>query len=263
MAGIVDTSEVLINLGLAETVTENERSVVQSAITRAEGAVKRYIGYDPVQRTRTEYYPQADLGGSYGEGTWIVEGNSAVLRSNSRASTSELFVQHLPIRSISSLAIDFDGRSDTQANAFTDVKTEGTDFWPNYGKVDSSGNQVCLDGIIRSIGRWPTNPNTVKIVYTAGYTEDEFHGQDEILDASPIWDAVLSESIRRAKQAFAQAKQRFGFAPGMLGGERLGDYSYTLHPNSVNTLFGGINDLLPESQQKLSDYTNWPYRMAG
>ena len=154
MGTIVNDDEVLLELGLADTVTSEQRAVIVSAISYAEGAIRRYLKYDPVRRERTEFYPQTDLDvNNQAAAVWETEGNQAILRRWPRAATSELQIRHLPIRSISSLKIDTDARSGTNPSAFAAAteKTEGIDFWPNYDALDSSGNQICRDGLLLSL----------------------------------------------------------------------------------------------------------------
>ena len=259
MASIIDISEVILELGLSASITEEERAIAYVAITRAEGAVKRFIKYDPVQRTRTEYYPQQDFGVASGVGVWEVEGDQAILRRLAEAASNELQVQHIPIRSVTTLAVDYDGRSGTRAGSFAAAteKVEGTDFWPNYDGEDADGESICRDGIIRSFGAWATTPGSIKIVYVAGYTDDELHGQGGVVDASPITDVIVSEAVRRAKKAFVMMKTSRGFMPGPLTGERLGEYSWQTDSAITSRLFGGEWDLLPENTEKLSTFINW------
>ena len=145
MGSVVDVSEVLLEVGLSSSVTDEERAIVNTAITRAEGAVKRYLQYDPVQRLRTEFYPQRDFVYTARTALWESEGDLAVLNYEADIATNELQVQHLPIRDTPAidLRIDFSGRSGTSGGFGTSsVKTEGTDFWPNYDGQDSSGNGI-------------------------------------------------------------------------------------------------------------------------
>lgn len=169
MPSIIDISEVLLEMGLADvSETDYERAVVNSAITRAEGAIKRFLRYDPVQRTRTEFYPQKDLPALYQRAVWESQGDKAILRGLAGAATDLLQVQHIPIRSITSLVIDYSGRFGTSVDAFTaTAEIEGSDYWPTYDGVDDDGNSFCRDGLIRSFGRWPTEPGSVKVVYSA------------------------------------------------------------------------------------------------
>jgi len=266
MGTIANDDEVLLELGLADTATPEQRAVVVSATSYAEGAVRRYLKYDPVRRNRTEYYPQMDLDFSnQGAGVWESEGNQAILRRRSQAAASELQIRHLPIRSVSSLRVDHDARSGTNPFAFAAAteKTEGTDFWPNYDALDSDGSQICRDGILRSMGAWPTNPGTVRITYTAGYTDEEFRGSEIVVDAVPIWEAVVAEAVRKAKSVFVNMMSaRGGWAAGPRTTERLGDYGYSIDAALAARLFGGSWDLMPESKEKLSEYRNFGIGMV-
>jgi len=267
MGKIVDVSEALLELGLSDSATDEERALINSAITKAEGAVRRHLHYDPVQRSRTEFYPQTDRDLLNRAAVFEVEGSQAVLRKLASAATEELQVQHIPIRSITTLSIDLNGRSGTTQDAFpaTSLKTEGTDFWPNYDGFDGADTpaQICRDGILRSFGRWPNTPGTVKIVYVAGYTSAELHGQNDVVDASPIVDAVIDEVVRRARKAFVNFKKTgAGFVAGPFSSEKLGDYSYNIDTSVLNRLFGGVWDLLPETQAKLSEFVNYGWSIS-
>lgn len=270
MGSIVTTNTpVLLYLGISDTATANEESIVNAAILRAEAAVRRFLKYDPVQKTRTEYYPQMNLDQNPREGVWEADSNEAYFRYESSAITDELQVQHIPIRSVSSLYVDYDGRFGKRSGAFASdtLKTEGEDYWPRYDIQDSAGNLLCRDGIILSTGRWPTTPGSVKITYVAGYSASEFTGLGYIVDATPIYEAVINEAARRAKQAFLFAKNSSatsgsGWTAGSISGERLGDYSYSLGGSgsgtggAADTMFGGVNDLIPESKERLIDFQN-------
>ncbi len=265
MGSIIDISEVLLELGLSSSVTDEERAIVNTAIVRAEGSVKRHLRYDPVQRTRTEFYPLQDFDYQARDAIWVAEGGQAVLQRLSGVATSELQIRHLPIRSITTLAIDLGANSGTASGAFASdtEKAEGTDFWPNYEGEDSSSNSFCRDGIIRSIGVWPTVPGTVKIVYTAGYSSAELHGQDSTIDASPIMDTVIEEASRRVRKAFVWAKRTgVGFTAGPFTSENLGDYSYSIDGSAAARMFGGQWDILPESVHRLADFVNWGYSLG-
>lgn len=179
-ARIADISEVLLELGLTATATDKERAVANVSLKKAEGAVRRYLQYDPAQEERTEYYPQFDHRVPERQGIWEANETHAYFRESIEYGMEDLQLKHLPVRSISSLKVDYDGRFGTKTDSFPDSSawTEGTDFWPNYDRVDGSGNSLCTDGILRAQGGWPSAPGTIKIVYTAGYTDAEFHGDD-------------------------------------------------------------------------------------
>lgn len=263
MGNIIDASEVLLNMGLSGTVTDEERAIVNTAIRMAEGAVIRYLKYDPVQRTRTEYYPQQDFNAHSRHGIWEVDGNQAIRRRESLAATRELQVQHIPIRSITSLSVDLDGRFGTKSGGFATNKVQGDDFWPHFDGNDDDGNGICRDGIIESIGVWSTIAGSTKIVYIAGYSEEEFHGQKSFVDASPIVESLISEASRKAETAFHRAKKTsVGFVPGTFTSEKLGDYAYTVDAASSTMLFGRTWTLMPETREALSDFINYGAMLA-
>jgi hypothetical protein len=158
------------------------------------------------------------------------------------ASTRKLQVQHIPVRSVTELRIDYDGRSGTSSGAFSEAaKTEGVDFWPNYERQDDDGNTVCSDGILYSFGRWPLEPGAIQMIYVGGLKI--FTGQE------------------------SSALGGTGFTPGPVVSERLGDYSYQLggggsRGTTTDRKVGGASDLLPETREMLSDFVNWGWRMA-
>jgi len=269
MSSIVDISELLLELGLSGTVTEEERAIAQTSLTKAEGAIKRFLKYDPVQRVRTEYYPQFDFSQKNRRGVWEADDNQAFIRRLSEAASDELQVHHMPIRETDAdgnnaidLRVDFDARSGTRPNSFgaDTVREEGTEFWPNYDSQDSNGIRICKDGIIRSIGRWPSVAQSVKIVYVAGYSTSELHGQDSLIDASPILESVLDEAQRRFLKAHSRFKKSKAGFTGPFKSEKLGDYAYSLDTDILAKLVGGSFDILPETREKLNDFI--PYHLG-
>ncbi len=274
MGTIVDPSEVALEMGLGTVITDEETGIIAQAIEKAEGAVKRYLNYDPTQAVRTEYYPVSDMQ-SRGRGArvWEVDGTQAFVRNRAGASADMLQVRHLPVRATDSLVanaidlrIDFDGRFGTQSGSFaiSQQKTEGSDFWPVYDGNDTNGIAISRSGIIRSIGRWPAEPGSGKIIYVGGYTALELRGgdNDTLVDASPIWSAVLDEVRRRVIKVFSQRKLTgVGFGAGLLS-ERLGDYSYQLDSGLLKDLVGGNQDLMPESKQALDSFVNYGWALA-
>jgi hypothetical protein len=191
-----------------------------------------------------------------GVGIWEVNNTSAYERRISQSVSDELQIKHLPIRSITSLKVDYDGRFGKRADSFSDdtAWVEGTDFWPQWGENDSDGNPVCLDGIIRAEGRWPDVPGSVKVVYVAGYNQKELHGQDDSINAHPILDAVLDETVRRFLKDHSRAKKTGAGFVGPLASEGMGDYNYSRDTAAMAKLIDGSADLLYETVQKLSPF---------
>jgi len=257
---IVTVAALRLELGISASATAEEIAVAEWAILKAEGAVKRFLRYDPVLKRRTEYYPRADLSLGKVDSVWEASETEAYVRMESMGQTSGLQLQHIPVRSSPAmdLRIDYNGRSGTRAGAFAaeTARTEGEDFWPNYDLLDSSGNKMCRDGLLRSIGLWPLTAGTVKVEYTAGYTAEELQGADDVIDASPIWEAVLEEAKRRVEQVMVRKKSSVGWTAGPKSSERLGDYSYSIDSSLAKALYGSSAGLTDQSMMLLEPFVN-------
>jgi len=257
MKNIADLSEILLPLGLSGSESDEERAIAHEARRYAESAVRRHLKYDPVNLSRTEFYPLIDLT-LQRRGVYEVNETQAYLRFLAEAATDELQVEHVPLRSITTLLVDYDGRAGTQASSFSAAAwTEGSDYWANFDSVDSAGVSVCRDGIIRSEGRWPARPGSVKVTYVAGYTDAEFRGQVAGLDATSILEVVVEEAARKFHLIWNRTRKRFGagFA-GPLTSESMGDYSYSVDTSLRNMFLGG-GSLSDQSIEKLSTFTRW------
>ena len=259
MGRIVDIDDVLLELGLSFQVTDEERAVTKAAIVKAEGSVRRYIKYDPVQTSHVEFYPQTDYNVTNSRGVWETNDTQAYFRRTTIPSTSEMYMKHLPIRTITEVRIDLDGRNGSNSNGFPDstVKIQGTDYWANF---DSPG--ICRDGIIRSFGLWPVTPGSVQVTYTAGYSSSEFSGNSASVDATPIHTAVLEESTRLAKKVMVNKKQTQGWIAGQFAEEELGDYRYVIDGTTASKLYGSSFNLMSETKEMLADFINYGWTLA-
>lgn len=265
MGNIVDPSQVLLEMGLSSSPTDEQKAIVQSSIVKAEGEIKRFLHYDPVYGTRTQYYPVMDFTQQSSSYVWEVSNTDAFIRRLSESSVDELQLQHLPVRSVTNLYIDYDGRFGTRSGSFASdtEKTQGVDFNPRFDSVDSSGNSICSDGILESQGRWPSEPGSVKVIYVSGYTAAEFEGQDTVISAVPIWDAVIDETVRRMVKSYSRRQlSRLGITSGGFIKERLGDYAYELDHQLVRDFTGTGYDLMPSTVDKLQNFVNWGWPVA-
>lgn len=271
---VVGIADLLLELGLSESATDEERALAQSSLDRAHAVVSRILRYDPCYATRTEWYTLMEFGSRSAPGVWDISGDMAVYRQFVETGTEELQVRRLPIRVVDDLRVDYDGRFGARSGAFPvdSVKTIGEDFWPRWDQQDDAGDPVCHDGILRSFAAWPTEPGSVQITYTAGYTAAELRGQADTINALPIFDAILQEAARRVRQAFINMKQATGsgttsFTTGPITSERMGDYSYTIGGggsggSTSDRVFGSVYDALPQTKEALSDFINWGWPLA-
>ncbi len=268
--GILSLADLLLYLGIAETATDLEIEIARSSLKMAEGAIIRHLKYNPIESQRTEFYPNMNFA-NQGRGVWDVNDTHAYVRTLGTGISTELQLAGLPIRERDSeglnpieVWVDHDARSGTRSGSFGDatIKVEGIDFFPNYDFIDSGARKVCRDGILFSNGLWPAQAGSVKVIYVAGYTTAEFAGTDDILDASPIREAVIDEATRRVHKAFSRMKKRTGFGTGALTSETIGDYSYSADGALLAQLVGSGSDIMAETSLKLEDFVNYGAMLA-
>lgn len=252
---IVTDEQIRSALGLTLAETNNESRLVNLVHAPAENAVKTYLGYSPVQATRTEYYPPVeDLGDDWPihgyRDLWESDGVRAFRVDSGRRSRDPLIIHHLPIRSITEIHEDKGARGDSLGTDFPaqSLLTPGTDY---FFDIDRTG--LGLTGIIwRAAGSWSRLPRTIRVQYLAGYAANEFQGLDDI-DASAIRQAVLLTAVKMFKGLVLNQKGAAGFLAGPLKSEKLGDYSYTIGDAGLKNFgsFGFDGGMPPEEAMEL------------
>jgi hypothetical protein len=251
-AEVLSIEDIYALLEVNAALTDAEKVVVQQSMVAAWGAIRRYLGYDPVIEQRTEFYPQMDFSSLGGGSRWESNDTHAYMRQTNGGACNQLQLSHIPVRSIVSLRIDYDGRGGSRSGSFGDAteKTEGVDFWRNTDTLDGEGEPMSRDGILFSHGLWPLVPGSVKITYLAGYRATELRGEDAITDASLIRESLIDETIRRLHRNESRAKRSATGFSGPLTSENLGDYSYSVDSTVRNELVAG-GDLSKVNCQRL------------
>jgi len=221
----------------------------------AENAVKKYLGYSPVQATRTEFYPPVeDLGDSWPvpghRQIWDSNGTRAFRVDSGRRSRDPLLVKHLPIRTITEIREDRAAAGGFVGTDFgaSSVLVEGSDYFISLERAS-----FCPTGIIwRYAGSWSRLPQTIRVQYVAGYTDHEFQGLNDI-DASAIRQAVLLTAIKMFKDLRLNQSGAAGFTAGPFVAERLGDYNYRLGETAARNFgsFGFDGGMPPEEAMEL------------
>lgn len=254
----------MIALGLPDGATAAELALLTLLHPAAESAVAAHLGYNPAQDETTEFYPRLGITGDIAVGSyWDVDSrhSQARLRMSTATPLTTLQLARLPVRSVSHVYVDYDGRFGDKAGAFAAATewTSGSDYWVQWDHA-----KLCRTGLLRSNG-WPIEPGTVKVVYRAGYSPTEFSGYATAdateSDGTITCKSVNAASIKRAVmclvgRAFnsAQAymkKTGVGWSPGLFGSESLGAYSYS-NPNVASFLTmaaeitGEVADMLEE-----------------
>ena len=231
-----------------------------------EQAIRAYLGYDPVQSTRTEYYPLRKIGNHrHRRSYWELHGDRAVLApAGGQDHLTRLQLRHLPIRGGTNPIVYEDagaefGEASGAFGASTQL-TWGTEFWADWRGDDGAGEPVSYSGALVRDGAWQRQPGSIKVTYIAGYTADELDGTSTAtgIDASQIRLASLLEmqrmySAQKARQTTATGVT---LAPGAVTGERMGDYSYTLDGNSARELGGMQSSLSGEAAELLHPFRN-------
>lgn len=254
MSTIASEAEARTSLGLMTSITDEERAMLNLLLPEAEGAVISHLGYDPVQRSETEYYPRADPSGGIGivGAAWDVDAAHRQAELYGIRGRAPMFpslqLERIPVRQVTDLRIDYAARFGQASGSFATAskKTAGTDFWLETDKAN-----FCPTGCLFANFQWPMEPGTVRVTYRAGYSPDELAGRATTssvagdgtittarVNASPIKRAVLLTLSTAMQKWAALKKSKTGWKPGGLSSEKLGDYSYTVGGTSAETIAG-------------------------
>lgn len=273
MTTIASEAEARVALGLMSTITDEERAILNLLLPAAEDAVIGHLGYDPVQRVATEYYPRQDPGGGYitGGSLWDVDAGHRVAQMYQAGGTATLYptlqLERLPLRSITDLWIDYDGKHGQASGAFPESskKVQGQDYWGEFDQANYGPT-----GCIFSASAWPREPGTVKVTYRAGYSPDELAGRASStstesdgtintarVNASAIKRACLMTLTTAMQKWAAQKKQETGWVPGGLSSEKLGDYSYSVGGASAATIAGMVVEIPAPAAELLEPFRHW------
>jgi hypothetical protein len=268
---IASQAEVRVLLGLASSITDEDRALIELLSPMAKSAIINDgnwgLGYDPEYfEDRVEWFPQADrtLGGSEdAAGFWDsnANGTKAHWRSSGNRVT-DLQLSHLPVRSVREVRVDFAGGFGQKAGTFGEgtVQTVGDQY---FIKLDRAG--LSLEGVLYSHTGWPIEPGSVKVIYTSGYTSDEFSGRATSesgstrtgIDASPIKQAFLVTLVKMFRTFKSQRLATGALAPSALSGESLGDYSWTGDGASAAALTGFTQAVPPEAGMLLQRFRHY------
>jgi len=251
---IITAAESRLVLGLASSITDADRGLIELLLPQVNAAIRKIIHYDPEYKQHVEFYPQNEGQLRDVSGQWDSNGTVAYFQRNDHASLLQL--AHLPVRSIEQLKADYNGGFGQKADTFGDdtVLAAGTDYW-----MDQLQAGMNMTGHVFSNTAWPVEPGTVKVTYYAGYTQLELAGrsdQDETdpeteadgtgFDAGGIKAAALKTMVHAFKhfKVMASGMNVNGTISGVLTGEHMGDYSYT---KDLGLLKHGLDVAVPPS----------------
>ena len=149
MTTIASEAEARTALGLMTAITDEERAILNLLLPAAEQRVLDHIGYDPVQRLATEYYPRADPSGGIGQvgGVWDVDSNHRTAQLYGTRGSAPLYptlqLQRLPVREVTDLRIDYAGKYG-QGGGFGNGEGPGDRLLDRDGGEQPGPNRVPL-----------------------------------------------------------------------------------------------------------------------
>ena len=140
-----------------------------------ESACWSVIGYKLEQATYTEFYPSAgaerpplNFGIDIG---WDMIGNVAMPRSRTDLYEGAVTLKNLPVRSVSAVYENLAAWTSGVANGNWPAASQ---LPPESYRLDMESAGMCKTGrLYRTVGGWPSTPRSMRVTYTAGYTQGE------------------------------------------------------------------------------------------
>jgi hypothetical protein len=265
---ILNAAEARVLLGLAASVSDDDRAIIQLLLPMVGGAIKRVLRYDPERKQRVEWYPRLEKSAGIAGGVWDSNqaGTQAFFQSTDRNTCLQL--AHIPVRSIQEIKVDYEGGFGQKSGTFGDstILTAGEDYYQDA--ISGVGENLCnATGHVFNYTGWPAEPGTVKITYTAGYTPDELAGQAIVdgiasdIDASPIKHAAILTLAKAFSTIKARQKTGIagmaGFTSGNITSETLGAYSYATDGASAAAITGMVVSVPPEAEEILGPFVHF------
>lgn len=243
---IANEAQIWSAMQMALNVTEADRAIVSQIHKYAESKIKQTLGYDPEQQAHTEFYPQRGVvSGTPFASVWDVNRAHTHARLERVAVGREtLQLAHIPLRTISALNVDENGRFGIVSGSFGSgtAWTEGDDFWAEYNEA-----AFCKSGLLHAAGSWPFEPGSVKITYTAGYNRDELEGNYSAAEYREDASAILGGVVKTVMvgynkwQAWKKPADGLVGTGGPLTSERAQDYQYTRSTELLQALLMNVS----------------------
>lgn len=248
---ITTLDEVLTYAGKLNSATPDERALFAFLRNAAERKVKQYLRCSVEQATfveilpgqRQEYDEDADFVGYERVGT------SAVGYSGFDAG-QVLALKETPVRSVQAVYL-----THTQGGGGF---PSGTLLDPSLYYLDEEEPGLSRSGfLVYPYGAWPTTPRSVKVHYTAGFTQPEMSIEDGRFPEFKL--AVCMTAVRAFRTSQAGHDQQMGFSGvGTISAEKLDGVSFSYDPTSARMLTGQVVvELTPEVQGMLQEWVNY------
>lgn len=246
MVEIVDISEIIEMLGVGSSITDPDRSRLNSIKNRVENAVRRFVGHAITQPATpyVHYVPTRPNDFEYNDFVQSLPSGKVTFTVAEQWS-DVLQLPQIWLRSIVEVREDVSAFSGGASIFSSDtLLTENTDYRADW---DEPG--FCRAAQLVRVGTmWPAAPRTVRVIYVAGLTAAELDGE-----YSDIKDVVIEETVSRFNMARARSGTAGGVGP--IKSEMIGnEYSVTYDTSDRFTAAGG--HLSVDSREKLERFLN-------
>lgn len=240
----------------AQTIlgTDDGDAILAMVLPHVCKAVKSYLRWDPEYGSHTLYYPKAEVGGA---GVIFPETPSDDIGAFG-GQTSELILDHKYVLTTSLQVWEYTGAYFGQYHAFVadDLLVSGTDYALQLDQYPYSAAGILL----RLTGSWPRSAGSVKVTYTSGFTAAELAGESGEgvnIDASDIRLATIYAVVQAYNELKAHVKSSTKAAVGVITGEEIPGYSYTVDATSAKALCGMTSRLPVKACALLQPYRRY------
>ncbi len=264
MASILNRAECLIAAGLAAgNVSDVDLATLEVARNAAEGLVRDFIGWNPVQQTYVEYHPDTpqatDRDQLVDEGYWELSNNNQLISSFGFGNQQCLRVRNPPIYSVTSVVENPNAWLVPSPPDFSGtVLAEGPDYQVNW--MESVGGQrLCYDGLVyRVTGVWTSARRGVQLTYVGGYSAA--HLQQRV----PALKIATMEACGKLFQELVAFRKRSGgFDGGTVVSESLEGHTVSYDAQSQRSSTG-LQYALPQGVLRmLEPYVNYNRFLGG
>jgi hypothetical protein len=217
---IVKKAELLVDMGLAASISAADEARLDLVHPLAESAVRRYLQNDLGYAQHVELLPtgQAYLGDDRPLNDTEFRANAAVF-VNANAGTNVLVLKHTPVwengLEVREDVAAYAGQADS---AFTDdsILTIGSDYWLDVDEVIGD-LKVSRTGILHRFGVWPNEPRCVKVTYYGGANATRLAD-----NYNALREAIM---LTVAAKYYARKQNASSSGAGTVSSESLGKWS--------------------------------------
>lgn len=238
-------TEIKAILGLSSP-TAQQTAILGIAMPSAQDAINTFLGYNPVQDTYTEYYPEQSNAKVRSEliDAWERSGTNKIVPVERYVAERRMLVlRRLPVRTIVSVYENPDAWLTPGGSWPADTLLAEGDQWV----LDVLTAGISWTGfLIRNVGPWSIQERCVKVTYTAGLT------QQEIADT---WPALRHAYMLTVQTNYNEMLMHIG---GHAGGggvgaivqEHLADWGVQ-YDQATNALLYGMGKRMPAKAAQL------------